>query len=477
MPHRTNPSSDIRPALFSHRRGFLQQAAGAAAGTLASALLPGLSLSLAATPAPGTSPQRLVLVVLRGGLDGLGAAPVIGDPAFADARGPLAQLPEPALALEGPYALHPALKQMHSLFGQGELAVIHAAGLPYKERSHFDAQQVLESGGTQPYQLSTGWLARALKVQRQRGMAISTAVPLVLRGGEEIDTWAPSALPEPAPDLISRLQQLYAADPALAQALARARGLRQDPQMPVAMDMASMQGGARNAAVALARKAGEFLARPGGPQAAVIEMNGWDTHANQAAPNGALANNLRTLDAALAALRETMRGEGLKDGTQHGLQNGTSAGSRQDWWARTVVLVVTEFGREVAVNGTLGTDHGSGGVAFALGGAVAGGRVIADWPGLARAADVWLGDSLGEMALYYGLADAALLGGSFAPLGGQNLIELIAAGCAVLTGPHTYNFADATLQACEAGVAWQTPDMAAALQAVAQRLEDPEGLA
>jgi uncharacterized protein (DUF1501 family) len=349
------------------RRGFVRGSAALAAGA-AGALLPWASLSLAEPAAGVHTHQRLVLVVLRGGMDGLGAAPVIGDPAFAGARGPLAQLPEPALALTGPFALHPALKQLHALYGQGELAVIHATGLPYKERSHFDAQQVLESGGTQPYQLSTGWLARALQAQRQRGMAISTAVPLVLRGGDEIDTWAPSALPEPTPDLVSRLQRLYQADPALAQALSRARGLRQDPQMPVTMDMQALQGGARNTAVALARKAGEFLARPGGPQAAVIEMNGWDTHANQAAPNGALANNLRTLDAALGALRETMK-----------------SGAQEDWWARTVVLVVTEFGREVAVNGTLGTDHGSGGVAFALGGAVAGGRVIADWPGLARA--------------------------------------------------------------------------------------------
>jgi uncharacterized protein (DUF1501 family) len=216
-------------------------------------------------------------------------------------------------------------------------------------------------------------------------------MPLVLRGSDEIDTWAPSSLPEPTPDLVSRLQHLYAADPALAQALARARGLRQDPQMPVAMDMQSMQGGGRNAAVALARKAGEFLARPGGPQAAVIEMSGWDTHANQAAPNGALANNLRTLDAALGALRETMKA-GVPAGrppTAGAAGTGAAAvvspGTTEDWWAHTVVLVVTEFGREVAVNGTLGTDHGSGGVAFALGGAVAGGRVIADWPGLSRA--------------------------------------------------------------------------------------------
>jgi len=381
----------------SSRRAFVHRAAWAAAGTLASGALPGLSLSLA-SPSPslaglaGASPQRLVLVVLRGGLDGLGAAPVIDDPDFADARGPLAQLPEPALPLAGPFALHPALKQLHALYGQGELAVLHAVGLPYKERSHFDAQQVLESGGTQPYHLSTGWLARALQAQRQRGIAISTAVPLVLRGSDEIDTWAPSSLPEPTPDMVSRLQHLYASDPALAQALARARGLRQDPQMPVGMDMQSMQGGGRNAAVALARKAGEFLARPGGPQAAVIEMNGWDTHANQAAPNGALANNLRTLDAALGALRETMKGGVPQERapTSGAASAGASAAvaptsPTEDWWAHTVVLVVTEFGREVAVNGTLGTDHGSGGVAFALGGAVSGGRVIADWPGLSRA--------------------------------------------------------------------------------------------
>ena len=186
------------------RRGFVRGSAALAAGA-AGTLLPWASLSLAAPAAGVPTHQRLVLVVLRGGMDGLGAAPVIGDPAFEGARGPLAQLPEPALALTGPFALHPALKQLHALYGQGELAVIHATGLPYKERSHFDAQQVLESGGTQPYQLSTGWLARALQAQRARGLAISTAVPLVLRGGDEIDTWAPM-------ETVEALTQSLAAD-------------------------------------------------------------------------------------------------------------------------------------------------------------------------------------------------------------------------------------------------------------------------
>ncbi|MEN9629852.1 MAG: hypothetical protein RJA10_3080 [Pseudomonadota bacterium] len=309
-------------------------------------------------------PERLVFVMLRGGMDGLMAAPVPGDPAFAPARGPLAlPAPDAPLPLQGPYALHPLLTGLHGLYQQGEAAVVHAVGLPYRERSHFDAQQVLESGGTRPHELDSGWLGRALQATGRRAVALSTAVPLALRGAREVDTWAPSALPEPAADLVSRLQVLYAGDPQLGAALARARSLRDDP----AMREGSMAGpnNGRQAALALARKAADFLRTEGGASVAMLELGGWDSHTNQAAPQGAVANNLRTLDALLAALRE-------------GLTQGGS-----DAWSRTVVLVATEFGREVAVNGNGGTDHGSGGVAFVLGGAVKGGRVLADWPGLA----------------------------------------------------------------------------------------------
>src|SRR5438105_3571481 len=134
--------------------------------------------------------------------------------------------------------------------------------------------------------------------------------------------------------------------------------------MMSAMDDGNAAGGRGAGVVALARRAAEFLAQASGPQAAVLEMGGWDTHANQAAPNGALATNLRNLDAGLATLRD-----------------GLVAGGA---WKRTVVVVATEFGREVAINGTQGTDHGSGGAAFVLGGAVRGGRVVTDWPGLAK---------------------------------------------------------------------------------------------
>jgi uncharacterized protein (DUF1501 family) len=343
------------------RRRFVQQMLSAAA------LAPTVSLSFAA-PAGTANPRRLVLVVLRGGLDGLGAVPAIGDPTFAEARGALARFAAPPLPLDALHALHPSLSELHVMHGRGELAVVHATGLPYRERSHFDAQQVLESGGAQPHLLSTGWLARALASTGQRGLALNTAVPLVLRGPGAIDTWAPSVLPEPSMDLVARLERLYASDATLAQALARARGLRQDAEMGAMASAMGGAGGGRQGAVALARKAAEFIASPGGPQVAVLEMNGWDTHANQAAPQGALANNLRTLDASLAAMREVL-----------------AAPSAGGAWGRTVIVVVTEFGREVAINGTLGTDHGSGGAAFVLGGAVRGGRVLSDWPGLAKA--------------------------------------------------------------------------------------------
>jgi uncharacterized protein (DUF1501 family) len=354
---------------MSTRRHLLQ---AALAGV---ALAPWARLSVAAPAAESGSGNNFVMLILRGGMDGLWAVPAIGDPSFADARGALARYASPPMPLDDIHALHPLLPGLHASWGRGELAVVHAVGLPYRERSHFDAQQVLESGGQRPHELTTGWLGRALQASHGassasnassargglKAVALQTAPPLILRGGAAVDSWAPSVLPEPTPDLVARLETLYRNDPALAQALARARGLRDDPGM--ADNPPGMAGGGRNGqALALARKAAEFLQR--GTPVAVMELGGWDSHANQAAPGGALSNNLRTLDAVLQALRE-------------GLLPGGA-------WDRTVVLVATEFGREVAPNGTQGSDHGTGGAALLLGGAVQGGRVISDWPGLAR---------------------------------------------------------------------------------------------
>ncbi|CAN5503701.1 DUF1501 domain-containing protein [soil metagenome] len=363
-----------------------------AAGALAS--WSRLSFAGNASRAVDAGANRLVFVILRGGMDGLYAAPAIGDPAFADARGSLGLYPTPPLALDNTFALHPILAQLHAMYGRGELAVVHAVGLPYRDRSHFDAQQVLESGGTRPYELTTGWLGRALAGGNTKGLALSTAVPLVLRGRAAVDTWAPSYLPDPTADLVARIERMYGNDAALATALGRAKALHFDPVTMAdaaaasSADGTSMSSGAMNggpakgasmnkpinkpnagaaaggAFVQLAQRAAEFLAQPDGPQAAVLEVNGWDTHANQAAPNGPLATYFRQLDAGLVALRDGI------------VTSGT--------WARTAIVVASEFGREVAINGTLGTDHGTGGVAFVLGGAVQGGRVLTDWPGLAK---------------------------------------------------------------------------------------------
>lgn len=349
------PSSTSSSTLRDPGRRRLLGALGAGA------LAPWATLSFAAAGAP--TGNRFVFVILRGGLDGLACVPAVGDPEFAPARGPLAQFASAPLPLDATFALHPNLAQLHAMYGRGELAVVHAAGLPYRDRSHFDAQQVLESGGVRPYEISSGWLGRTLGGNGARGLALNTAVPLVLRGPATVDTWAPSNLPDPSADLVARIERMYANDRTLATALERAKALHFDSTM--AADMSGGMGGGRNGGfVVLAQRAAEFLAQPDGPQVAVLEVSGWDTHANQGNPNGPLANNLRQLDTGLAALRD-------------GLQTGNT-------WARTVVVVATEFGREVAINGTLGTDHGTGGAAFVLGGAVQGGRVLADWPGLAK---------------------------------------------------------------------------------------------
>lgn len=349
----------MNPLFNSTRRRMLAATLGAGA------LSPLSALSFAGSGGQAGD-RRFVFVILRGGLDGLSAVPTVGDPEFGAARGALAQFAAPPLALDGTFALHPNLAAMHAMYGRGELAVVHAVGLPYRDRSHFDAQQVLESGGVRPYELSTGWLGRALARSAAKSLALNTAVPLVLRGPGLVDTWAPSALPDPSVDLVARLGRMYANDAALATALDRAKALHFDngamPAETAGAGMTGVRGGASFSV--LASRAAEFLAAPNGPQAAVLEMSGWDTHANQANPNGPLANNLRQLDSGLAALREGL----------------VPSGS----WARTVVVVATEFGREVAINGTLGTDHGTGAAAFVLGGAVHGGRVIADWPGLAK---------------------------------------------------------------------------------------------
>ena len=319
-----------------------------------------------ATAAPNPD-ARLVLIILRGGLDGLAAVPPYAEPAYAQLRGPIA-LAKPGseggvLDLDGTFGLHPALKNLHAMYRAREALVLHATATPYRDRSHFDAQNVLEAGSVAPSGADGGWLNRALAALDAAGdareaVALADSVPLVLRGEHAVNSWSQSRLPVPGDDLLVRVRRLYwAADPALAQSLYDALEVR-----AIVGDTSEqrMDGRAGSNIAPLASAAARFLASPDGPRIAVLDAGGWDTHANQGGAQGPLAQRLRGLDDGLDVLKSELGAH----------------------WLETTVLIVTEFGRAAAVNGTRGTDHGTAGCAFVAGGAVAGGRVVSDWPGL-----------------------------------------------------------------------------------------------
>ena len=336
----------------------------------------GLLASRVSFAAPGTGDQRFVFVLLRGALDGLAAVPAVGDPDYVRLRGELDLSAAAALhPLDDTFALHPSLGFLAEQWQQQQLAVVHAVATPYRERSHFDAQDVLESGCARPHASQSGWLNRALGglpaalrgTGRSAGVALGANIPLVMRGPAEVASWSPGRMPDLTGDTLQRIAQMYSRDELLSQRLADA--LAADEIAGQGAGMKGMgAGGARaggGAQLAQTAKAtASFLTQPEGPRVAVFETTGWDTHANQGAEQGALSLRLAGLDAGLRALHEAL---------------GPA-------WNRTVVLVATEFGRTVAINGTRGTDHGTGAAAFLLGGAVRGGRVLGQWPGLKAAA-------------------------------------------------------------------------------------------
>jgi uncharacterized protein (DUF1501 family) len=332
-----------------------------------SSLLGGAAAFLPRSPlaAPPTD-ARFVLVILRGALDGLGAVPAYGDGNYASKRGQLA-ITAPAQKLDGMFALHPSMTHLYERYQQKELIVFHAVASPYRERSHFDGQDLLENGMSQLKGEGDGWLNRALpalpatktRSTDKVALALAQNVPLVLRGDVAVNSWAPSRLPNSDADTLERIADLYSTDEYFASRLQSA--LAADGIAGEGMNAMQGKRDPLNGFGAVTTAAGKFLAAPDGPRVAVIEVGGWDTHANQGAEQGQLANRLRALDQGLEGLR-------------------TSLGSA---WKDTAMLVVTEFGRTVAVNGTRGTDHGTATCSFLIGGAVSGGRIIADWPGLA----------------------------------------------------------------------------------------------
>lgn len=329
------------------RRQFLRCAAAGAGAML---VAPQIVFASAATD------RRFVFVIQRGAADGLNIVVPYAEPAYANLRGALAIDTANAAKLNGTFALHPSLAQMAQMYRDKQALFVHAVASPYRDRSHFDGQNVLETGGSAPYQVKDGWLNRLVGLvgaTRENAIALAPTMPLALRGTARATSYAPSALPAASDDLLTRVSALYEGD-------AQLHGL-----WASAMDARGLAGdaSAHQDPASLGKLAAQFLARADGPRIAMIETGGWDTHSAQ---NARLANQLKALDTMLAALRD-----GLGPA-----------------WDKTTVLVATEFGRTAAANGTGGTDHGQGSVAMLAGGAVAGGRVLADWPGL-RPADLY----------------------------------------------------------------------------------------
>ena len=326
--------------MLLHRRQLLT------AGT-AALLAPRIAYAKAATE------RRLVFVIQRGAADGLATLAPTGDPAFAALRGDLIPelLNQPKLG--GLFALHPALQQVGAMYGAKQALFAHAVASPYRDRSHFDGQNVLETGGALPYDRKDGWMNRLLAMlpsEGARGLAISATIPTALRGDAQVSSYAPSALPDASQDLMQRVSAMYAADAQLHTLWEEALQTR-----AMAGDLTAPGRGAAAAGKLVA----SLMAGAQGARVVMVETDGWDTHAGQKAR---LNNQLTGLDAMLAALKE-----GLGQA-----------------WADTLVVIATEFGRTAAANGTGGTDHGTGSLAMLLGGTVAGGRVLADWPGLGQ---------------------------------------------------------------------------------------------
>lgn len=324
--------------------------------------------------AAGARDIRFVCIVLRGALDGMAAVPPVGDPDYAALRGRLALSvtgTNPALPLDGFFALHPAMPNFERLYRAGQASVIHAASTGYRGRSHFDGQDILESGQPGPGLVESGWLNRVVatlpagdSVTRSGMLAVGTSVPLVMRGPAPVLGWTPAMLPPADDDLADRVASLYAhSDPALHDALVE--GLKTEDLIAAGGDPIRQKGSRAAASMSqLASGAARLLAQDDGPRIAGLAFDGWDTHANEGSVRGQLPDRLAGLDEALQVFATTL---GPK-------------------WKDTAIMVVTEFGRTARVNGTQGTDHGTGTVIFLAGGAIRGGRVIADWPGLTQEA-------------------------------------------------------------------------------------------
>jgi len=319
-----------------------------------------LSAGARADAARAFADRKLVVIICRGAMDGLSVCPPIGDANYAALRGAIAIAPDQALKLDETFALHPKLTNLYALVQSGQARIAPAAAIPQRIRSHFEAQDMLENGSGQLYGAATGWLNRTLQVVQPRrpitALSIGAQEPLILHGPVEAESWSPGGRLNPNGDRVTAaVKALYQDDALLGPALST--GLQVQSEANTLNGGKPINGGD---AKAFAVTAAKFLTDPAGPSIAVLSLDGFDTHANQGAANGQLANRLAILDGVIA-----------------GLQTGLGP-----QWGQTVIVVATEFGRTAHVNGTGGTDHGTASTVILAGGALKPGGLVGDWPTL-----------------------------------------------------------------------------------------------
>lgn len=378
------------------RRDFIKGMCSTAVLAMTSTLYPGMVFANALTD------KRLIVVILRGGMDGMAALAPYGDKNYESLRGDLSLNMETLLRVDPFFGLHPSLEPLAKMYQAGEMIALPATATPYRERSHFDAQNVLELGSTKPNGLNSGWLNRLVsEINAQGGdlaMAFGQSLPQILRGQSAVNSWAPSALPDVSDDYISLIQKVYAHDEAFAGNLEKALNIQVQSMDALSGNEQKMTRQSRSpqAFVTMADAAGKWLARPDGPRIATLELGGWDTHVQQGTEGGRMANNLSLFARGIDALKEGLG----------------------PVWSRSIVVAITEFGRTARPNGNRGTDHGTAGTTFLFGGALKGGRIVHNWPGL-KDTDLYQGRDLrptidirsvmkGILQKHYGISQSAL---------------------------------------------------------------------
>lgn len=292
---------------------------------------------------------RLIVINLEGGMDGLCAVPPLGDRALKTARRDL--LINDSLSVNPFFGLHPSLKNFGEMLANDEATIIHATAFPYTKRSHFEGQNIVETGVITPFSSKTGWLGRAMELAGVGGRSLSLDTPLLVRGDMSVEAYYPSNMrgsAVPNKEILEVLKSLYEGD-ALETTEVLQKQLAASRNVPRVRDPEG-----------LATFAGKRMQEAHGPKVAVIRVNQFDTHANQGTEEGIQAEQLEVVDNVFAALKSGLG----------------------KMWSSTVVMTVTEFGRTLGQNGSAGTDHGYGSACMIAGGLLENAGIVSDWPGL-----------------------------------------------------------------------------------------------